>query len=62
VCAQLSWVCAFVVRYSNTNLSEFINIDQKFCLRDVAPVIFDDYTEEGLSDGTKDVSTQYRKV
>jgi len=32
------------------------------CLREVAPIILNDYTEDSLSDGTKGVSTQYRKV
>ena len=32
------------------------------CLRLVSPVIFEDYSEEELPDGTKGVSTSYRKV
>lgn len=32
------------------------------CLKQIAPIIFDDYTEESFSDGTKGVSTPYRKV
>lgn len=32
------------------------------CLKQVAPIIFDDYQEEDLADGTKGVSTPYRKV
>ena len=32
------------------------------CLREVAPIIFNDYAEDILPDGTMGVSTEYRKV